>query len=114
MQLSIRCRGGRTELAFAGPAISDRSEDYVISYRINGSQPVQVAAAQAFGAGVAFKSDTAGLVQSLPGEGEFAVHLTSRVGAAQDGTFSLVGLEMVREKIAAACKWPHAVAKSDS
>jgi hypothetical protein len=111
MQLSIRCRGGRTELALAGPAISGRGEDYVISYRVKGGQPVQVAAAvPAFGSGVAFKGDAVGLLQSFPSEGELAVQLSPRVGTAQDGIFSLVGLETVRAKIAAACKWPHAVA----
>jgi hypothetical protein len=111
MQLSIRCRGGRTELALAGPAISGRGEDYVISYRVNGGQPVQVAAAvPAFGAGVAFKGDAVALLQSFPSKGELAVQLSPRAGTAQDGIFSLVGLETVRAKIAAACKWPHAVA----
>jgi hypothetical protein len=111
MQLSIRCRGGRTELALAGPAVSGRGEDYVISYRVNGGQPVQVAAAVAtFGAGVAFKGDAVALLQSLPSKGELAVQLSPRVGTAQDRIFSLVGLETVRAKIAAACKWPHAVA----
>ena len=66
MQLSIRCHGGRTELAVAGPAISGRAQDYVISYRINGKGPVQVAAAPAVGAGIAFKIDPSPLVQSLP------------------------------------------------
>jgi hypothetical protein len=110
MQLSIRCRGGRTELALAGPAISGRGEDYVITYRVNGGQPVQVAAVPAFGAGVAFKGDAVALLRSLPSEGELAVQLSPRVGTAQDEIFSLVGLETVRAKIAAACKWPHAVA----
>jgi hypothetical protein len=114
MQLSIRCRGGRTELAVAGPATSGRGEDYAIFYRINGGQAVQVAAAPASSAGVAFKSDAAGLVQRLPGQGEFTVRVQSRTGAAQDVTFSLVGLDLVREKMTAACKWPHAVAKSDN
>src|SRR5260370_17108861 len=42
MQLSIHCRGGRTELVVAGPAVSGSSEDYAISYRINDDQPVQL------------------------------------------------------------------------
>jgi hypothetical protein len=113
MQLSIRCRGGRTELAVAGPAISGRAQDYVISYRINGKEPVQVAAAPASGPGIAFKIDASDLVQSLPADGELAVHVTSRREAVQDGTFSLGGLDLVRENIAAACKWPPAVAHSD-
>jgi hypothetical protein len=112
MQLSIRCRGGRSELSVAGPAISGRGEDYVISYSFKGGQPIQISAATpAFGAGVAFKVDPGVLLQSLPGEGELTVRLAPRVGTAQDGTFSLVGLEAVRTKIAAACKWPHAIAK---
>jgi hypothetical protein len=115
MQLSIRCRGGRTELALAGPAISGRGEDYIISYRVNDGQPEQVAATvPASGAGVAFKGDAVTLIQSLPSEGEFAVHLAPRVGAVQDGIFSLVGLETVRATIAATCKWPRAVAKPNN
>jgi hypothetical protein len=113
MQLSIRCRGGRTELALAGPGISGRAQDYVISYRIDGREPVQVATAPAIGAGIAFKIDASSLVQSLPAEGELAVHITSHREAVQDGTFSLGGLDLVRETIAAACKWPPAIAHSD-
>lgn len=115
MQLSIRCRSGRTEVVVAGPAISGRGDDYTISYRVNGGQPVQIAAAAlAFGAGVAFKTDAVAMIQSLPGEGELAVHLSPRVGASQDASFSLVGLERVRPKIAASCKWPQAIAKPNN
>jgi hypothetical protein len=112
MQLSILCRGGRTELLVAGPAVSRSSADYTISYRINDGQSVQLAAAApSFGTGAAFTGDVVRLLQSLPEEGDIAVRLSTRTGAAQDGAFLLGGLKMVREKIAAACKWPHAVAK---
>src|SRR5260370_18932685 len=47
MQLSIQCRGGRTELVVAGPAVSRSSADYVISYRVNYGQPGQIAAGAA-------------------------------------------------------------------
>lgn len=115
MQFIIRCRSGRSEIAVAGPAVSGRGDDYAISYRINGGQPVQIAAAPpAFGAGVAFKADASALIQSLPSEGELAVHLSPRVGASQDASFSLVGLERVRAKIAASCKWPHAIARPNN
>jgi hypothetical protein len=42
------------------------------------------------------------------------VHLSPRVGASQDASFSLVGLETVRTKIAASCKWPQAIAKPNN
>jgi hypothetical protein len=112
MQLSIQCRGGRTELVVAGPAVSRSSADYAISYRINDGQPVQLAAGSpSFGTGAAFTGDVVRLLQSLPEEGDIAVRLSTRTGAAQDGHFLLGGLKMVREKVAAACKWPQAVAR---
>jgi len=112
MQLSIQCRGGRTELVVAGPAVSRSSAEYALSYRINDGQPVQLAAGSpSVGTGAAFTGDVVRLLQSLREEGEIAVRLATRTGAAQDGRFLLGGLKMVREKVAVACKWPQAVAK---
>jgi hypothetical protein len=112
MQLSIRCRAGRTELVVAGPAVSRSSEEYAISYRINDDQPVQLAASSpSFGTGAAFTGDVVRLLQSLPEEGGLTIRLSARTGVAQEGYFLLGGLKMVRDKVAAACKWPHAVAK---
>lgn len=111
MQLSIHCRGGRTELMVAGPAVSRSGRDYAISYRINDDQPVQLAAGSpSFGTGAAFTGDVIRLLQALPEEGHMAVRVSTRWGAAQDGDFLLGGLKTVREKLAAACNWPHAVA----
>ena len=112
MKLSIRCRGGRTELSFVGPAISGRGDGYVISYRINDGQPVQVAAAvPAAGSGVAVAGDAVRLLQSLPDNAVLAVHLSPGAGAAHDATFSLAGLDAIRARMAATCKWPLAVAR---
>ena len=112
MQLSIYCRNGRTELVVVGPAVSGRGEDYAISYRVNGDQPVQTAAgAPSFGTGAAFKGDVVRLLQLLPEEGDIAVRLSPRTGAALERHFSLGGLKTVRDKLAAACKWPQAIAK---
>ena len=81
MKLSIRCRGGRTELVVAGPGISGRGDDYAISYRVNDGQQVQIAAAlPASGAGVAFGGDVIRLLQSLPDAGSLSVHLAPRAG----------------------------------
>lgn len=115
MQLTMHCRGGRTELVVAGPAISGSGGDYAISYRINDDPPVQIAAGSpSFGAGAAFKGDVVHLLQSLPEEGDLAVRLSPRTGVAHEGYFSLGGLKMVRDKLAAACKWPQAFAKPRS
>lgn len=112
MQLSIHCRGGRTELVVAGPAVTRSGEDYAISYRINDEQPVQLAAVSpSFGAGAAFRGDVVRLLQSLPEEGGIAIRLFTRAGAILDGHFLLSGLRMVRDKVSAACRWPHAVSR---
>ena len=110
MQISIHCRGGRTELLVSGPAIS--GTDYTISYRVNDGPPTQTGGGPpSFGTGVAFTGDAVRLLQSLPEEGHFAIRISARSGAAQDGHFLLGGLNAVREKLTAACKWPHAVAR---
>ncbi|OAF15286.1 MULTISPECIES: hypothetical protein [Bradyrhizobium] len=112
MKLSIRCRGGRTELSLTAPGISGRGDDYVISYRVNDGQPVQVAAAvPALGSGVAVAGDVVRLLQSLPDNADLAVHLAPRTGAAHDARFSLAGLDAMRARMAAICKWPLAVAR---
>jgi hypothetical protein len=112
MLLSINCRGGRTELVVSGPTVASSGTDYTISYRVNEGQPVQLAAGSpSFGSGAAFTGDVVRLLQSLPEEGHLAVRISTRSGAAQDGQFLFGGLKMVREKLAAACKWPHAVAR---
>ena len=115
MQLSIHCRGGRTELVVSGPAVSSGGADDTMSYRINDDQPVQLAAGSpSFGPGAAFTGDVVRLLQSLPEEGHIAVRIATRSGATQDGYFLLGGLKTVREKLAAACKWPHTVARPRS
>ncbi|MGY3584889.1 hypothetical protein ACVIGB_006051 [Bradyrhizobium sp. USDA 4341] len=112
IKLSIRCRGGRTELSFAGPAISGRGDGYAISYRINDGQPTQVAATvSAFGSGVAVAGDAVRLLQSLPDNAVLVVRLSPGTGAAHDARFSLAGLDAMRARMAAICKWPLAVAR---
>jgi len=111
MQMSIRCRGSRTELVLTGPGISREGGAGAISYRVNNNAAVQVAAGiPTSGPGIAFTGDIVRLLQSLPGSGDLTVQLSSRGGAASDGTFSLAGLDAARTKMAAACKWPRAIA----
>jgi hypothetical protein len=93
-----------------GQTISGRGEDYAISYRINGDKPVQVGAGSPpVGTGAAFRGDIVRLLQSFPDEGEIAIRLAPRTGSASEGYFSLSGLRAVRNKLAAACKWPQAI-----
>lgn len=111
MQLSISCRQGRTEMLVTGPALPGRGEDYAVTLGIDGNQPAKIPAGSAsFGAGVALQGDVVRLLQSFPDEGEIVLRLAPRTAAAIDRSFSLRGFKLVREKIAAGCKWPSAVA----
>ena len=94
MQLSIQCRGGRTELVIGGPAVTRRVEDYVVSYGVNDGQPVVVAVgAPAFGTGVALKGDVVRLLASLPDRGEVFFRIAARQGGALEGRYALGGLK---------------------
>jgi hypothetical protein len=115
MLLTIRCRGGRTELVVAGPAITGLGDNYFISYRVNGGPSAQIAGAvPAFGDGVAFKGDVVALLQSLPSDGELVVRLFPLSGSEFEGVFSLDGFEALRTRIGATCKWPRTIAKPNN
>jgi hypothetical protein len=107
MQLSIQCRGGRTDLLLGGPALKGRGEDLVVSYVVNGGQPVVIAAGTpASGPGVAIRGDVLRLLASLPDRGEISFRVTPRQGAALDGRYDLAGLKIVRDRLTGPCKWP--------
>ena len=109
MQLSIQCRGGRTDLLIGGPALAQRGGDYVVSYGVNDGQPVVVAAGTpASGTGVAIKGDVVRLLASLPDQGEIVFRVTDRRGAALEGRYALARLKIVLDRLAASCKWPTA------
>lgn len=111
LQLSIRCRGGRTDLVIAGPTITRRAEDYVVSYGVDGGQPVALTAgAPASGTGLAIKGDIVRLLASLPDRGEVAFRVTTLQGAAVEGRYAIGGLKTVRDRLAVPCKWPSASA----
>jgi hypothetical protein len=105
MELSIYCRNGRTYLVLAGDAIAGRTEQYAISYRINGDTPVQAGAGSALFGGIALQGDVINLLRSLPDEGALTIQLSARAGPSREGIFSLGGLRPVRDRLSAACKW---------
>jgi hypothetical protein len=99
LQLSIQCRGGRTEMVIGGPAITRRAEDYVVSYGINDTPPVGAAVGPpASGTGVALKGDVVRLLASLPDQGEIAFRLAVRQGDVLEGRYALASLKSLRDR----------------
>lgn len=112
LQLTIHCRKGRTDVVVAGPTVSRSPHEYAVSFQVNAEPPTQLTAASpSFGSGVVFAGDVVQLLRSLPDDGQIVVRLSTRTGAVQEGHFLLSGFRNVREKLGAACKWPHAVAR---
>jgi hypothetical protein len=110
LQLSIQCRGGRTDLVIGDPALTLRAEDYVVSYAVNDSQPAVVAAGTAAsGTGVALRADVVRLLASLPDHGDIAFRVANRQGATLEGRYALAGLKTLLARLAVPCKWPAAV-----
>jgi hypothetical protein len=109
LQLSIQCRGGRTDLVIGSPALTRRAEDYLVSYAVNDGQPVVVAAGvPASAPGVAIRGDVVRLLTSLPDRGEVVFRVTARQGAALEGRYALASLKNVLNRLAVSCRWPAA------
>ena len=109
LQLSIQCRGGRTDLVIGDPSLTLRAEDYVVSYAVNDSQPAVVAAGTAAsGTGLALRGDVVRLLASLPDRGDIAFRVTNRQGATLEERYALAGLKTLLARLAVPCKWPAA------
>ena len=109
LQLSIQCRGGRTDVVISDPALTLRAEDYVVSYAVNDSQPAMVAAGTAApGTGIALRGDVVRLLASLPDRGDIAFRVANRQGAMLEGRYALAGLKTLLARLAVPCKWPAA------
>ena len=82
LQLSIQCRGGRTEMVIRSAPLMRRAEDHVVSYAINDAPPVTVTSGlSSSGSGIALKGDVAGFLTALPAEGAIAFRVADRQGA---------------------------------
>jgi hypothetical protein len=107
LQLSIQCRGGRTEMAIRSAPLMSRAEDHVVSYVVNDSAPVTVTSGQSSsGSGIALKGDVAGFLTSLPAEGAIAFRVADRQGGTLEGRYDLAGIKALVARLASPCKWP--------
>lgn len=107
LQLSIQCRGGRTEMVVRSAPLMRRAEDHVVSYVINDAAPVAVTSGlSSSGSGIALKGDVAGFLTSLPAEGAIVFRVADRQGGILEGRYDLPGIKAVVARLAGPCKWP--------
>jgi hypothetical protein len=105
---SIRCRGQRTDLMISteGSWRDSRVNELQIDLRVNDQPAVRMQCnASSDGRTAVFKEDAVRFLRSLPDGGGIIVSVSDRQGAAHEASFQLNGLNAIRRKIAAACKW---------
>ena len=107
LQLSVQCRGGRSEVVIRSAPLMRRAEDHVVSYVVNDAPPVTVTSGlSSSGSGIALKGDVAGFLTSLPAEGAIAFRVADRQGATLEGRYDLPGIKAMVARLAGPCKWP--------
>lgn len=106
--LVIRCRGQRTDLLVSteGSWRASRTNELQVDLGINDQPAVRTLwIASADGRTALFKDDVVRFLRSLPDGGRIIVSVSDWQGPAHQTSFQLTGLDAIRQKIAAACKW---------
>jgi hypothetical protein len=106
LQLSIQCRGGRSEMVVAGPRLARHADKHAVSYSVNDAPPVAIAAGPSiWGSGLAVGGDVPRFLMTLPERGEVAFRVAGLQTEALEGRFALVGLKALHGRMAGPCKW---------
>ncbi len=107
LQLSIQCRGGRSEMVIRSAPVMRRAEDHVVSYAVNDAPPVTVTSGlSSSGSGIGLKGDVERFLLSLPAEGAIAFRVADRQGRTLEGRYDLAGIKALVARLAGPCKWP--------
>jgi hypothetical protein len=89
--------------------------DVQVGYQVNDQSSVKsqwVAAMD--GKTATYKDDAIALLRSLPEAAKLTINVSDGPGPGHEATFQLNGLDAIRKKIAAACKWSAAADKVSS
>jgi hypothetical protein len=106
--LAIRCRRERTELVVAttGTWLPSKYNDFRVIYQINAQAPVEQRwAAFTGGRSAIFRGDTIRFLQALPDSGYMSIRVYGSQAIPHEAIFHLAGLDAVRRRVAAVCKW---------
>ena len=107
--LAIRCRAQRIELVISRTGSWKQSADGALRvvYQIDKEPPVEERWRFADGGkSLVFQGDAVRLLRSIPDNGQIVFAAYPGKAQPAEGKFQLAGLDLLRRKIAAACKWP--------
>jgi hypothetical protein len=105
---SIRCRGQHTDLLVSteGSWRASRANEVQVDLRVNDQPALRTQwIASPDGRTAIFRDDAVRFLRSLPEGGRITVSVSDWQGVAHEASFQLIGLDAIRQKIAAACKW---------
>jgi hypothetical protein len=106
LQLSIQCRGGRTEMAVDSPHLALRTYTQAVSYTVNAGAAVPVAfGPSSSGNGLAIRVDVPRFLVTLPDRGELLLRITGQQGQALEAKVGLAGLKTLHGRMAGPCRW---------
>ncbi len=106
--LTFRCRQSQTEASLRTERTFSplRGAEVQVTYQINDQSLVKSNwAVSADRKTLAYKDDAAELLRSLPQGAKLKINVLDQPGANHQAAFQLSGLDIIRNKIAAACKW---------
>lgn len=113
--LAIRCRGQRTDLMVSteGSWRASPTNELQVDASINEQPAIRTRwTASADGKTAVLRDDAVRFLRLLPDSGRITIAVLSPPGAANEATFRLGGLETVRQKIGAVCKWAPAARRT--
>jgi hypothetical protein len=121
---SMHCRRGRTEAVFEIPDFAryPPSSSFVMEYLVVSQEAIRTHSVErrwvqqrgveqrwnelSRSIDVSFAGDAVRFLKSLPDDGVLSLRVRDREGISHDAEFHFTGFKPVREKLAAACKWP--------
>jgi len=115
--LVVRCVGERTELLVRtdGTWTATRGHELRVDYQVNDQPAVGLQwILSSDGKTATYKDDPVSFLQSLPDAARLKINVADRASSSHEATFQTDGLDVVRNKIATACKWARTTDKTSS
>jgi hypothetical protein len=115
--LAVRCRAQHTEVMVRtdGAWNGRRSDAFQVDYQIN-DQPIvrEQWMLSADGKTAFYRGDPVGLLRSIPDGATLKVGVAHKGMVRREAMFQLNGLDAVRQKVGALCKWAPVTARTSS
>jgi hypothetical protein len=109
--LVLRCKEKKTEAIFSKQfSYFGSSNGLKVLVRINDGKPIETEWSPSTTGQAVFAPAAVQFIRALPENGKLFIRATVYNGSNADGEFNLGAVSVLRDKIAAACRWPTASA----